>query len=312
MGVFSKRKKTGWLSLMPIKHDICITHVIQTTGKPRVVYCDYRHGTLTNESNLKSLTQQLGLSNYHCIALLGFNEYQLLQLEKPAVPPQELKQASRWKIKDMIDYAVDEATIDVLEIPTDNVNSNKMRYIFAVSVHNKIIRRCITQYIEQAGITLEVIDIPELSQRNIAALLEEPDKGLATLSISAQGGLLTFTAGGELYHARQIDFDINQILAINSERQNMIFDRIALDLQRSLDSFERQFPYIHINRLMLAPFPARDSLLEFLESYLSLKIETFELSTIFDFDDPFSIDDTELASKILLPLGAALRQSVTA
>ena len=312
MNIFSKRKKPGWLTLMPMKQGICIAHVVLTPGKPRVSYCEYRNEIFTSESDLKNLNQLLGLSSYRCIALLGFNEYQLLQLEKPSVTAEEIKQASRWKIKDMIDYSVDEATIEVLEIPSDNLNSNKISYIFAVSVNNNIISNCITKYIEQAGIGLEVIDIPELSQRNIAALLEEPNRGLATLSISAHGALLTFTGDGELYHARQIDFDINRIQDIGIESQNIIFERIALDLQRSLDSFERKFPHLHISRLILAPFPARESLMEFLQSYLSLKIETFELTTIFDFDIPFPIDDAAFASKMLLPLGAALRQAKAA
>ena len=42
------------------------------------------------------------------------------------------------------------------------------------------------------NIPLEVVDVPELAQRNLAHLLELEGRGLALLALDERGGLLTF------------------------------------------------------------------------------------------------------------------------
>ncbi|MEK6243607.1 MAG: agglutinin biogenesis protein MshI, partial [Pseudomonadota bacterium] len=66
---------------------------------------------------MEKLARDLRLDGYQCATLLRPGEYQLLLVEAPTVPPAELKSAMRWRVKDMIDYHVDDATLDVLDIP---------------------------------------------------------------------------------------------------------------------------------------------------------------------------------------------------
>ena len=309
MNLFTKRKKDGWLALAPMPGGVSVAHVVHSSSrKPRVAYCEYRYEQLANDDVLKALSADLELGNHHCIGLLNSNEYQLLQIEAPKVPAEEIKQAVRWKLKDLIDYSADNATVDVLNIPPDAGNPGRSHYMYVVATRNDVIRDRMERYLERNGAGLEVIDIPEMAQRNIAALLEQPGRGLATLSFGPAGGLLTFTAGGELYHARQIDIGLAQFQAADDERQSAMFERVSLELQRSLDNFERQFPYVSISRLVLAPFPRREAFGEFLRSSLYLQVDTFELSDIFDFDHAVRLDDPVMQARLLPALGAALRE----
>ena len=81
-----------------------------------------------------------------------------------------------------------------------------------------------------------------MGQRNIAALFEEPGRGLAMLAFDERGGLLTFTSGGELYMARQTDIGLSQLTGLAAGARDSVLDRLVLELQRSLDHFDRQFP----------------------------------------------------------------------
>lgn len=299
----------GWLALGATESGACVAHVANVNGgKPLVTLCELRQEQLNDDDAVKSLVEHFGLDRRHTVLLLNPGEYQLLQVEAPAVPVEEQKQAVRWKLKDMVDYPVEQATLDVLEISADPNNPARARYVYAVTARNDLIRDRMERLIGHGGAALEAIDIPEMAQRNIAARLEDGARGLAMLSFDNDGGLLTITAGGELYYARQIEASLSQLMVDDEERQSRSFDRVALELQRSLDSFERQFPYVGVNRLLLAPFPAREAFREFLATYLGLRVDTFNLNDVFEFEGVQGLDDLSVQAQLFGVLGAALRE----
>ena len=96
--------------------------------------------------------------------------YRLLLVEAPDVPADELRAAVRWRIKDLIDFHIDDAVIDVFEMPP-HARGGPQRMMYAVTAKAEVVKREIER-IESAGLKLGVVDIPELSLRNIATLLE--------------------------------------------------------------------------------------------------------------------------------------------
>ncbi len=300
MQMFKKQFKHGWLAIKASADETTIAHVERRQEqRPRVHMVNTISDNIYQASMLKNLMQQQGLKKMRCSLLLGPQEYQLMQVEKPNVPKEEQKQAVRWKLKDMMDYAVESATVDVMEIPADANNQGRVHHVYAVASPNEVIASLSNRIID-SGMQLAAIDIPEMAQRNIASLLEQKDRGLALLSLSTSGGLLTFTAGGELYHARRIDYD--------GQYSPTAYERLALELQRSLDHFERQFPYVVINKLVVAPFADCIQFCEYLRSYLYVPVESFELKDIFEFDVQVKHDDFNQQAQILPVLGAALRE----
>lgn len=314
MRFFTKQKTPGWFAIRASEKGTCVAHVINNneektaSKKPKVVFTGTRPENLKDNASVKTLVTDLSLASQHCLVILAHGEYQLLQIEKPNVPANELKQAVSWKLKDMIDYPVEQATIDVIEIPTDPNNTNRQSYVYAVAAKNMLISNYIERLIDFSGSGLEVIDIPEFAQRNVAKHLEQEGRGLAMLTINSNGGLLTFTAGGELYHARHIDIDTKPMQSEDSEKKSSVLERLSLEIQRSLDGFERQFPYITINRLVLAPFMGREDLYDYLKSYLYIQIDRFDLTDVFDLESNVELGDLAMQASLLPVLGAALRE----
>lgn len=322
MGLFKKQKKPGWFAIRASEKGTFIAHILNNaTGnsldnKPMVTIGGKRTESLKDNDAIKALATELNLTNHHCSLLLAHGEYQLLQIEKPNVPANELKQAISWKLKDMIDYPVEQASLDVIDIPIDPNNANRQAYVYAVVAKNSLISEYIQRLYDFSGAGLEAIDIPELAQRNVATYLEKEDRGLAMLTINSGGGLLTFTAAGELYHARNIEVDTKQMLSTDSERKSSVFERLSLEIQRSLDNFERQFPYITINRLVLAPFMGREDFYDYLKSALYIQIDKFDLSDVFYFENnaelKAALDNMATQASLLPVLGAALREEKSA
>ncbi|WP_307188243.1 agglutinin biogenesis protein MshI [Duganella sacchari] len=254
---------------------------------------------------LERMSRELRASSYRCGTMLGGGEYQLLMVDAPNVPPDELKTAVRWRLKDMLDFHIDDATIDVLDIPQDSSGASRGHSMFAVAARNALVQSRQALFGE-AKLELTVIDIPEMAQRNISALLETDGRGLAMLSFDGDGGLLTITYKAELYLSRRIDVTLEQLLERDSDRQQVCFDKITLELQRSLDHFDRQFHYVNVLKLLLAP-TGTHGLHEHLAANLYMPVEAMTLDDVFDLRNAPALQDAAQQQRFFLTLGAALR-----
>ncbi len=299
--------KDGWLAFSFLPGELCIVHMRRAGGaRPEVLMCAVEPISAASDPDaLAQLAHDMRLGQYQCLTLLGLNEYQVLPVEVLNVPQDELKTAVRWKIKDLLDYHIDDAAIDVLRIPTDKgVAPNHGMY--AIATRNEVIQRYVTLF-EEAGIPLSVIDIPEMAQRNIAVMLEQPGKGLALLSFDEEGGLLTITCDTELYLSRHIEAPLSQLIQEDTEQRQRYLDRIVMELQRSFDYFDRQFHEIELTRLLMAPLPLAMGLESYLARNLQLEVETVDLHLLFDFSKAAAGLQQDQLSRCFFTLGGALR-----
>lgn len=308
MGLFAKaRKNDGCLAIAFGADGICAAVVRRVAdSKPVVDLSAFYAGPKSpSAAAMERLNKDLHASLYRCSALLGAGEYQLLGLEAPNVPPEELKTAVSWRLKDMIDFPLAEATFDVLDIPIDKNAPVRNHTMFAVAARNSVIQPLQALFAD-SKIGLSVIDIPEMAQRNISALLEPQGRGLAMLSFDAEGGLLTVTFNAELYLSRRIDVSLAQLTEADPERRHQCHDKITLELQRSLDHFERQYHFIAVAKLVLAPNGVTD-LHAYLAANLYMPVEQLDLASVFDLGKAPELADAAVQARHFLTLGAALR-----
>ena len=311
MGLFSKSKKNdGWLTIAFHGDGVCVGSVKRVRdGKASVETAAFYPASPSHSPELlERLAREMHGAG--CGILLGGREYQLLQLDAPNVPAEELKTAVRWRLKDMLDFHVDDATIDVLDIPVDKNAASHTHMMFVVAARSSVIESRQALF-GDAKLKLSVIDIPEMAQRNISALLEPAGRGLAMLSFDGDGGLLTVTFNAELYLSRRIDVTLAQLLEPDSDKQQICYDKITLELQRSLDHFDRQFHYVTVAKLLLAPTGA-PGLHEYLAANLYLGVEAMELSDVFDLSKMPELAEVEQQRRYFLTLGAALRHEEAA
>lgn len=311
MRFFKKaRKKDGWLILAVGRDGVAATSIERGAGgKPAVRFAHFLAGQ-PDAGMLEKAGRDVQAQAYRCATLLGAGEYQVISVEAPNVPQEELRTAIRWRLKDILDFPVDDATVDVLAIPVDAAGARAQQSVFAVAARNGVIKPRQQLFLD-AKLDLAVIDIPEMAQRNISAMLEPEGRGVAMLSFGPDGGLLTVSFRGELYLSRRVDLGLEPLLDPDHERKHAAFDRITLELQRSLDHFERQFSFISVARLVLAPSEIQ-GLDDYLSSNLYMPVDTLDLASVFDFAHAPELADPALQGRFFLPLGAALRTEAAA
>jgi MSHA biogenesis protein MshI len=306
MAWFSKKKtQPGWMAISTDPDAIRLAHIDRPAqGKPRVdrwgvVKWDEKDG-----AQLQQAAQEYELARYRCATLLHPAEYQLLMVDAPNVPREELKAAIRWRVKDLLDYHIDDATMDVLDIPVDKDAPGKSHYMYTVAAKNEVVQAQVARF-QQAKIPLEVIDIPETAQRNIAELYETAHRGIGMLSFDHAGGLFTLSFEGELYLARRLDLTWSQLVGAREDQRQLYFERIGVELQRSLDHFERQYQNITLSELVLGPMPEDIGLVAFLSSQLYLPLRQINLADALEFaGGDMGVDEQW---RLLHVLGAALR-----
>ena len=309
---FARRRgrEPGWLAVSLQPGGVSFAHGVCEPGKKCSITSWGTRPLDGSAKNLEHVAKDLGSERYRCLTVLPSNDYQLLLVEAPNVPATELKTAVRWRLKDMLDYHVDDATIDVLDIPVDPSGVARGHSMYAVAARNDVIQACVERFSE-AHVPLSVIDIAETAQRNIAALFEPPNRGIALLFLIAKQALLTINFRGELYMARRMDFGTDQLLEGTAEQREEALNRILLELQRSFDHLDRQFPYVTLAKLLLGPEPRDTGIFAHLSENLGLAVERVDLGAVIDFA-PGATLEGDAAWRMFHVLGAALRNETKA
>ena len=231
-------------------------------------------------------------------------DYQLALVEAPDVPPAELRAAMRWRLKEAIDFRVEDAIIDVFDVPTQN-RGGQGRMMYAVAARRASVERYSAAL---AGTpSFDVIDVPELCLRNLAALLPAAANGVALLHLGELAATIVLLRGKTFYFARQMDLQATlRISAGMALDARLDAGSVVLELQRSLDYYERHFDQPPITRIAVSPAgPRATQLAADLARETGLEASTLELGSILSCAAPF---EAEAQVTCLLAVGAALRE----
>jgi MSHA biogenesis protein MshI len=201
--------------------------------------------------------------------------YSLQQVDKPAVPPSEWVQALRWKVRDLIGFPIDDAVMDAFEVPGLDSRGRPPTLYLAVARKEEL-RPRIAQ-IEAAGLHLSRIGISDLAWAEAVRTLSPGDESLAALAVDARGGTMLALRENTLFVARRFEFDGEDQRALREPqpgRTERVFERIALELQRTLDYFDRTHQRPPPRRLLLlAGVEGLEGLGASLRSNLGLEVQ---------------------------------------
>ncbi|MBI3140794.1 MAG: agglutinin biogenesis protein MshI [Rhodocyclales bacterium] len=261
----------------------------------------------SDPDTLKRLRRAKPLRQGRCTTLLRHGQYQMLQVDAPSVPKEEMRNALRWRVKEMVDFPIDQAGVDVLEIPAAQSGpASRAPQVYVVAAGHAVLGPQVRLF-QDAKVALEAIDIPELAQRNVAALFEDDNRGLALLAFDDEGGRLTFTYRGELYMSRRIEAT-REGLAKADASAGGLYERVLLDVQRSLDNFDRNYSAISLTRLLVAPIPEAAGFVDYLKANLYQPVEVLDLGQVLDLGAVPELAEPSRQAEALLAIGAALRE----
>ena len=268
------------------------------TSKPTLAYCGFEPDQ--GADALGRLARRLPNRKLPATTVLPPGAYNLLLVEAPQVPDDELLGAVRWRIKDLIDFHIDDAVIDVFQMPSQS-RSGPHQMMYAVVAKATDVRAEVTAA-ESAGLNLDAIEIVELSLRNIAARLEEDARGVAFLYLAETSGVLLLVRQGVLYLTRHIETGVASLREADGLRSELVAG-LALETRRSLDYFESHYEQQGLSVLHTAGLDPSDQ--DQMSRELGISVRNVDLATLVE----SAADLDEHAQRRCLPaIGAALRQ----
>lgn len=305
---FLKRQQANALVGIEFSSDgIAVATKLNTADKTDVfksicfLNCDTEEEN--QQDQLMDFVKTQGLLKATCNVVLPSDAYQLSLLETPDVPDAELRDAIRWRLKDLLDIPLEEAAIDVFPLPQDGTRSGKpMSYV--VSAQLSYIKKII-DLINQAGLKLNAIDIAELALRNVAQWCDHGERGVAVVRILPGRGSVVLYRCGNMYLSRQFELDYDGGLL-----DDLPEEHLTLEIQRSLDYYERQMGQVPPAALYLCGTNVlADKITENIRQSLAVPVKHLSLDGILNTEQEL---DTGILQLCLGALGGTLREDKAA
>lgn len=241
------------------------------------------------------------------IHVLSRKEYQMFLVDKAAVRPEEMESSLRWSLTPLLDYPASDANLSWMAIPQTQAGSNRTPQLYVIATRRELANQR-TDLFENARIPVSVLDIRETGQRNISAALNDQEAAVCLIYAEPQGVQLTVTYQGELYLERYIR---ESLFNVEGEREAITedqkLDRVALEVQRSIDFVHRNAASIPFDGIFVAPTQSDIGLVEKLNSRLLTDISALDLSTVFEWPAGSDLVKPEIQALYFSALGAALR-----
>ncbi len=295
-----------------------LVHLTRVAGeKPRLEMGDFfaHDEPAAFGKKLAAAVKAHKLSRSRCTCVPWADTYTLRQIDAPRVEPDELREAARWSVKDLVDFDIEKAVIDVFDTPEPTSSTaEQASRLYVVAMPQRDVDQ-IASAIHSSGLRIKAMDVVELALRNVAALLPHDEHGVGLLFLTPGLGLLTVTRQGVLYLARNIDVDLDQLDGKPPEPGAQVpvgdgdgLETLRREVQRSIDYYERQFGQDPISVLFVAPLATPAPMLtDYLVDQLSVEVRPLDLNQLVRCEEP--LDET-LQARCLTAIGGALREGM--
>jgi MSHA biogenesis protein MshI len=293
-------------------HGVAISHGVLNAGEFTILKLDYAPVQgLEQRTYIKGWVARNKLKNADCHYVLNKDEYELELVETPLVADDELAEAVRWRLKDLISLPIEDAIIDIFPLPEDAYRG-RMKMLYVVAADKSVIEDKL-KFIRSCGLSPSIIDIEEMALRNIALYLPDMDQGtIALLNMRENSGEILMFSHEAMYLSRSIEMGfsslVNELETNESENYQAMTERFVLDVQRSLDYYESQLGKGIASKVYILPADVDLMKLQApLQEFLSPKVLNLDCSEFIPFGGDINLNKSEQVQ--LLPvIGAVLRR----
>lgn len=277
----SASSKTLGLELYE-SHAVAVSVSIGSSQRP-VLHETYEEA-FTPETMDEVLTALINKSACKkCAIALSQNYYQLMLVDSPDVPNEELSSAIKWKASELTTQPLEELVIDAFRLPEDAYRGRMDMSYAAISQKTAI--KKLVDIVDRSDSQLESICINETALANLFCWLPAFDGvDVAVIRLEKSGGTLCLMDSGKLYLCRSLEGhfspeEIEQGFLDNVEN----IDRLGLDIQRSMDYYESQLgkPGIELGFIIVDNEKGME-LSDLLNERLPVALIPFQIHEIFE------------------------------
>ena len=300
------RSVSGWLACVSQAGGLRLA-LVEAGERPAIRWLHSEAPRASAAATLHRARRAAPRGAWQAVALLERGQYQLLQTEAPEMPAEEWRDALRWRLKDQLEFPVDGAAIDLLAMPPQAGQRNQRTLIVAAAPAT--MRQQLRRSGEDAGFAWQALDIAETALRNLSGLLATPGRGHALLHLGDTHATLVVTMAGHLLLSRQIEVGRSQLASTDEHQRAQAMERAGLELQRTLDGFDRVFSQVGLERLDVLPSAGAEAFADFARELVYAPVKVADMAARLDLSRLPA--DTDL-SEHWLAIGAAMRQPAQA
>ncbi len=291
------------------ENGIALAIVDHSKRKPLLKHAHfYGCSGITEQSTLLSrLSKEYKLYDIVCNLVLYSNDYQFHQIDAPDVPKHELSSALRWQIKDLIDFHIDDAVIDKIELPNQNPGSQGKHSLLVVACRQSLVQNYV-DLLHAANCNLVSIDIAALAARNIVIhTAPAEDSSVGLLNLWDDRAKISVFLNHDLYINRSSSIGIQSLAFVSEDDPDSqsVLDSLTLELQRTFDYYESHSRQAAISHLyILSNGQSLPHIARLIEARLGIDCSIIEPS---DFITSAESMSEAATSNCMMAIGGALR-----
>lgn len=243
-------------------------------------------------SALKELTEKEPL-RAKAQLVLSAEQYQIVQIDKPSIPEEELNAAIKWQIKDLVTVEPEDMIVDYFSGPTLAGGKEKINVVCA----KKSELSTILSAFDNSELTIDSIITEEFAFAGLVEFKAQPVL-LVVQQPNEEVHILIIKEGNIYFHRRLRGFA--QLGSKTPEELGFgTIDSLSLEIQRSMDYYERQLKQAPIRDIELV-LPVKT------EAYIATKLAENTTATV----NVLVIDEDILANKAMAAAYGAVRATL--
>lgn len=236
---------------------------------------DYQQYPVVNNDQLLALNK---LQAEHKTAAQGHlvlspAQYQIVQVDKPNVPEDELNGALKWQVNDLVNVSPEEMILDYFSGPTLSGGVEKINVVVATKTHlQSLVEQLDGSAIELTTITTEEFAFASLvpfQEHAVLLVCQQPNEEVVILIVKH----------GRIFFHRRLRGYAQLASKTVEELSFGVIDTLSLEIQRSSDYFERQLKQAPIKEIqVILPIKTKDYIVTKLAENTNTPVAAFTFS----------------------------------
>lgn len=247
-------------------------------GKPKLLDLKFEPVADLGEG-LQQLSKAIQLRQTRLCGVLDRAQYRLLSVEVPDIPQPEWRDAMRWRLKDYVDFPMDDALLDILALP-EATQVRQTQQAMAMVVQRVDYNRWALGA-DDMGLRWRALEVPETATRVLSSFAEQEGEAHGMLLFGQAYALLVITYKGKLVMTRNIEVALDSIVG-DSEARGSALGRASLEVLRTLDNFDRMHSEVRLSSLSVVSPQEGDEIIEVLTDLIYVPVSKYRLSDWMD------------------------------
>jgi MSHA biogenesis protein MshI len=273
VGLFSTASKESQIGIDFLREGVAVAQISAGSKNPGSLLRAEFIEAIGQDAQVEALRQWVRshrLQKAPCVCLIADDDCDVFQVEKVEVEDSEMIQAITWKIKDLINYDVGNAVVDLYPMPASSATNQQQ--VGVVAVHETVIGSYVDS-IRTSAMRLQALDIHDLARSNLSVVRQSAGHSLVLMTFDNDAGSISVYHDTDLYVSRDFKIGISRLEQAGGDDETAL-DALLLEIQRSLDYFQSFYGMSALTELRVFPrIEATEKLARYLQNLTNYDID---------------------------------------